>query len=193
SAMILTHEHPDHVGGFPLFMERIWLAKRRRPIPVFGPAAALDQARRIFEAFDTSGWSGMPEIEWNVVPLDENAKVFSDHIWQVTASPGDHSVPVIAIRVECRRGSCVTYSSDTARSDVVARLAAATDLLVHEASGDFPGHTSIQDAAHVARQAGAGRLVLVHLPPETSDDAIDEARASFPHLELGEDGATYEI
>ena len=57
SLLILTHAHPDHVSGIPLFMEKIWLAKRRRPIPVCGPQSALDSARGAFEAFDTSGWS----------------------------------------------------------------------------------------------------------------------------------------
>ncbi|HEX6912510.1 MAG TPA: MBL fold metallo-hydrolase, partial [Longimicrobium sp.] len=28
-ALIVTHEHPDHVAGFPLFMEKIWLLGRR--------------------------------------------------------------------------------------------------------------------------------------------------------------------
>ena len=46
TALIITHEHPDHVSGFPLFMEKIWLAGRRHPIPVYGPEAALSQARR---------------------------------------------------------------------------------------------------------------------------------------------------
>src|SRR5688572_14593911 len=55
-ALILTHEHPDHVGGFPLFMEKIWLSGRRRPIHVLGPDAALEQAKKIFGAFNTSGW-----------------------------------------------------------------------------------------------------------------------------------------
>src|SRR4051794_752484 len=31
SALIVTHEHPDHVGGFALLMERLWLAGRRHP------------------------------------------------------------------------------------------------------------------------------------------------------------------
>jgi ribonuclease Z len=83
------------------------------------------------------------------------------------------------------------YSSDTARSDVVARLSESADLLVHEATGDFRGHTSPQDAAHVATQAGVGRLVLVHLPPELSVTDLAEARDSFARLEVGEDGAVY--
>ncbi|MDP9349072.1 MAG: MBL fold metallo-hydrolase, partial [Gemmatimonadota bacterium] len=70
-AMIVTHEHPDHVSGFPLFMEKIWLAGRRRPLPVYGPEAGIAQARRAFESFNTSGWKGMPEIEWHSVPLEE--------------------------------------------------------------------------------------------------------------------------
>lgn len=193
SALILTHEHPDHVGGFPLFMERIWLSGRRRTVPVIGPAAAIDQARKIFKAFDTSGWEGMPDIAWKAVKMEENAEVFEDAAWKVTASPGSHSVPVIGLRVQSSGGTCIAFSADTARSDAIARLASAADILVHEASGDMPHHTSPQDAAHVARQAGVGRLILVHLPPETSDKDLAEARSSFPELEMGEDGASYDL
>lgn len=193
-AIVLTHEHPDHVSGFPLFMEKIWLGGRRRPIPVCGPAAALDQARRIFEAFDTSGWKGLPDIEWHEVELTENAKVWQNDHWRISASPGSHSVPVIGLRVEPVGGDSVAaYSSDTERSDAIARLAHAADVLVHEASGGFSGHTSIQDAAHIAKQANAGKLVLVHLPPETPEADISEARASFDALELGVDGAAYDF
>jgi ribonuclease Z len=193
-ALILTHEHPDHVSGFPLFMEKIWLSQRRRPIPVCGPQPALAQARRVFEAFDTSGWEGVPEIQWQPVQLEEGAQVWEDEHWRITAAPGQHSVPVIGLRVEEVRGDgVVAYSADTERSDAIARLADAADILVHEATGGFKGHTSVQDAAHVAVQANVGRLVLVHLPPETSDADLVEARQSFEALELGVDGARYEF
>jgi ribonuclease Z len=192
AALIITHEHADHVGGFPLFMEKIWLAKRRRPIPVCGPGPALSQARRIFEAFDTSRWEGLPKIEWHTVSLDEGATVWSDSHWHITAAPGRHSVPSMGIRVQdAREGGVVAYSSDTSRSDAIARLADAADILVHEATGDFSGHTSPQDAAHIAAQAGVGRLVLVHLPPELDERDMSEARASFAEIHVGEDGASY--
>ena len=191
-ALILTHEHADHVGGFPLFMEKIWLAKRSRPLPVCGPRPALDQARRIFEAFDTSGWEGLPEILWSEVPLTEGARVWGNDHWHITAAPGKHSVPVMGIRVEnLRDGGIVAYSADTERSDAIARLAEAADILVHEATGDFSGHTSAQDAAHVAAQAGVGRLVLVHLPPDIDPADLEDAQTSFEALEIGEDGASY--
>jgi ribonuclease Z len=193
-ALILTHEHPDHVSGFPLFMEKIWLAQRRRPIAVHGPQSALVQARRIFEAFDTSGWKGMPEIQWNEVPLQEGANVLEDAGWRVTAAPGKHSVPVIGVRVEdVRGGGVVAYSADTEPSGAIAELARDADILVHEASGDYGGHTTMEGAAIIAGQANAKRLVLVHLPPNVQDKDLSAAKKSFPQTEFGEDGATYEF
>jgi ribonuclease Z len=192
SLLVLTHAHPDHVSGFPLFMEKIWLAKRRRPIPVVGPRSALDAARKAFAAFNTRGWKGLPEIDWRDAPADEGAQVWADEWLRVTSSPGSHGVPSIALRVESlATGGVVAYSGDTARSDAIARLADGADILVHEATGDFRGHTTPQDAAHVALQAGVGRLVLVHLPPSLSQSDLEEARESFAQLELGEDGASY--
>jgi ribonuclease Z len=191
-ALAVTHEHPDHVSGFPLFMEKIWLAGRRRPIPVYGPEAGLSQARRTFETFNTRGWKGMPEIRWRKVPLEEGTPVLEDDHWRITASPGTHSVPVIALRVEERAGGgTVAYSCDTERSEAVTRLARGVDLLVHEASGDYPGHTTAEDAARVAAEAGAGRLVLVHLPPGAGEEELRAARRHFQATELGEDGTRY--
>lgn len=191
-ALIVTHEHPDHVSGFPLFMEKIWLSGRRRPIPLYGPEPALAQARRCFEAFDTSGWKGMPEIQWNRVALEEETPLLQGDDWRITATPGIHGVPVIGVRVEdVRTGGVVAYSCDTERSDAITVLARGADLLVHEASGAYRGHTTIEDAAHVARDAGAKRLILVHLPPDVADTELEPARAVFPAVELGSDGGSF--
>ncbi|MGH7458667.1 MAG: MBL fold metallo-hydrolase [Longimicrobiaceae bacterium] len=194
-ALILTHEHADHVSGFPLFMERIWLSGRERPMRVCGPEPALSQARRCFGTFDTGAWDGLPEIEWCVVPLEEGAGVLSDQEWRITSAPGIHSVPVVGLRLESRASDgVVAYSSDTERCDAIARLAQGADILFHEAMlREFSGHTTVHDAAHVARQAGAGRLVLVHLPPGVQDADLKEARRSFEPIELGEDGARYDF
>lgn len=192
-ALVVTHEHPDHVAGFPLFMEKIWLSGRKRPIPVVGIDAALAQARRCWEAFDTSGWD-VPEIRWTRVAHEEGAVAWEDDHWRVTAAPGIHSVPVIGLRVEDRRGGGVAaYSCDTETSGAITRLARGAGLLVHEASGDYPGHTTAADAARAAREAGAGRLVLVHLPPGAGGAELDEARSVFPAVELGEDGQRLEF
>jgi len=191
-ALILTHEHPDHVAGFPLFMERIWLSGRSAPIPVLGPEPALSQARRCFETFDTSGWEGLPEIEWQTVALSEGAPVLRNGRWRITASPGDHSVPVIGVRVEAAGGGSVAYSCDTAYSEAIVRLAKDARILVHEAAPEeMPGHSTVEEAARAAQQAGAERLVMVHLPPGVSDEDLEAGRKFFSDLEFGRDGASY--
>jgi ribonuclease Z len=188
-ALVVTHEHADHVSGFPLFMEKIWLSGRRRPIPVHGPAPALSQARRCWESFATGGWKDVPEILWREVALEEGAAVLESEAWRITAAPGTHSVPVVGLRVEDRRGGGVAaYSCDTEESEAIARLARGADLLAHEATGGFGGHTTPEGAARVAARAGAGRLVLVHLPPEVSAGELARAREVFPGVELGADG-----
>jgi len=191
-ALVVTHEHPDHAGGFALFMVRIWLLGRKRPIAVIGIAPALRQARRVLEAFDTGGWD-LPAIEWRTVEHAPGAEVLRDGRWRITAAPGVHPVPTIGLRVETAGGGVMAYSCDTERTAAIVELARGAELLVHEATGAFPGHASNEDAAQVAREAGARRLVLVHLPPGVHDGQLAAARAIFPLVEFGEDGARYDF
>ena len=192
SALIITHEHPDHVSGFPLFMEKIWLAGRRRPIPVYGIRPAIDQARRCFETFDTSGWDDMPEIQWNEIAHEDEATVLENQHWSILASPGKHSVPVIGLRVTSKETKgVVAYSCDTEPVDAIERLSVDADILVHEATGAGPGHSSAQEAAQIAARAGARRLLLVHLPPALSEEELQKARSEFSATESGEEGGRY--
>lgn len=194
AALIVTHEHADHVSGFPLFMQKIWIAGRRDPVDVYGIAPALEQAQRSFESFDMSGFKGLPEIRWHEVAHEARSTVLDDEHWQIVASPGTHSVPVIGLRVLDKAGGGVlTYSCDTEKSDAITELARQSVLLVHEANGDINGHATAQDAAKVALEAGVKEMLLVHLPPEAllGEAVIEEAREIFPNLAKGEEGGLY--
>ena len=194
TALILTHEHIDHIGGFPLFMEKMWLAGRRDPIAVYGIEPALDQARRCFATFDTSGWEGLPDIDWHPFPEESEALVLTDSAWEVKAAPGIHFVPVVGLRVESKRtGGVVAFSCDTAPSPEITCLAYEADLLLHEATGASSGHSSPAQAAQVAAEAGAKRLVLIHLPPNLTDEDLHEARQTFARTELGEELGAYDF
>ena len=192
AGLILTHEHPDHVSGFPLFIEKMWLAGRHAPLPVYGPREALEQARRCFATFDTHSWTGLPALLWHVIPPEEHTLFYEDARWRMWASPGVHGVPTLGIRIEDRTtGRSMTYSSDTEPCASIARLAHGSTLLVHEATGKGPGHSSAEEAAHIAQEAGVHRLFLVHLPATFPRDDIERARRIFPHThpaeELGKD------
>ncbi|HZJ08314.1 MAG TPA: MBL fold metallo-hydrolase, partial [Trueperaceae bacterium] len=132
-----------------------------------------------------------PEIRYHEIDHVEGSLVLETDDLAVCATPGDHAVPVVGLRFRDKRGAGVLVcSGDTERSAAITELARGADLLVHEAAGGPPGHSSALDAAEVAREAGVGKLVLVHLPPGFDADAstIDEARARFSALEVGHDG-----
>jgi ribonuclease Z len=193
-AMIITHEHPDHVSGFPLFMEKIWLLGRREAVPVYGIVPALVQASRIHDAFDTSSWPHYPEIRWHEVAHEENVLVFSDDDWHITASPGIHTVPIIGLRITSKASdTTLVYSADTEVSSSIAKLAQSAQILVHEATGEMPGHSSALGAAGIAARANVKHLILIHLPPKAQlDDAmLDRARAIFPNTDKGLEGGRY--
>lgn len=198
-AVVLTHEHPDHVGGFTLMIEKLWLSKRRRPLPIVGNAAALAQARRQFETYNTSGWDGLFELDWREVKTDagkgdEAAELWASESLVVTARPVVHGPPTHGVRIEERAtGRVVAYSCDTEPCDAVVRLAAGADLLVHEATGEGKGHSSAEQAAVQAAKAGAARCVLVHLPPGATDDSLADARQAFPEIALGADGLRIDV
>ena len=190
TGMLITHEHADHVSGFPLFMEKIWLTGRHTPVPVHGPPTGISQARRCFETFDVSSWQHFPDITWNeCVGL-----TVDDAHWRITTEYVEHSVPAVGMRIECKRsGVVIAYSGDTRPTESVIRLAHQADVLVHEATGSGPGHSTVAEAAEVAKQAGAKRLILVHLPPELDEQALEESKSIFPHIEWGEEMGTYKF
>ncbi len=195
-ALIVTHEHADHVSGFPLMMERLWLYGRRRPLDVYGIAPAIEQARRVHDAFNTSSWPEYPEICYHQVAHAANAPVLESAEWGVTASPSRHSVPSVALRFADKRGGRVlAYSCDTEYAESVVALARGADLLVHEATGSGPGHSSALEAAGVAKEAGVGRMLLVHLPPEAylDETAMREACTVFGKLEKGRESGRYQL
>lgn len=190
TGMIITHEHPDHVSGFPLFMEKIWLAGRRAPLPIYGPPEALDQARRSFDTYDTSRWEGLPKRAWR--PITDT--LWDDDRWRITALPVQHGVPTVGLRFESKEtGGVIGYSSDTNPCDSVIELGRNADILVHEATGDFPGHSTAIEAAEIAHRAGAKRLLLIHLPANLSTDDLKAAQNFFPKTEWGEELGGYDF
>lgn len=107
-------------------------------------------------------------------------KVYEDDLVRVSATLVDHRPvrPAYAFRFDTDAGS-ITFSGDTAECAAVARLAAETDILVHEAVNlDYyaerkfspaflqhqaQSHTSPEGAGRIAAEAGARHLVLSHL------------------------------
>jgi ribonuclease Z len=103
-----------------------------------------------------------------------------------------------------RRGRAVVYTGDTRPSLSVVEAARGADLLIHDstfgeeerARAEETGHSTAAQAAEVAREAGARRLVLTHISPRYTRDApelLAEAKAVFPESLVARDGLTLEV
>jgi ribonuclease Z len=103
-----------------------------------------------------------------------------------------------------RDGRRLVYTGDTRPHLAVIQASAAADLLIHEATfgGDEleraieTGHSTAAEAARVALDAGARRLVLTHISSRYHRDTSEllaEAKAVFPETIIARDGMTLEV
>jgi ribonuclease BN (tRNA processing enzyme) len=60
-------------------------------------------------------------------------------------------------------------------------IARDVDLLIHEAAGPPPGHSTARQAGEIATQANAKKLCLIHYQVWNADPSllIDEARETY--------------
>lgn len=193
AALIVTHAHPDHCSGFPLFIERLWLHGHHDAISVRGIAPALEQIGRLWDAFApiAQDWD-IPTIDTRAISYAPASLVWDHAPWRVTASPVEHGIDNVGLRIEhVPSGRVLAYSCDTEPCDAVVDLARDADLLVHEATGSGDGHSMMEEAAETAQAAAAKRLLLVHLPEGDKQDELAKAQDIFRETEIGEELGTY--
>jgi ribonuclease Z len=117
--------------------------------------------------------------------------------FRILASPVEHMIPNIGLRVELPSSEQVlAYSCDTMPSAAVIDLADQADWLIHEATGNVLGHTSAAQAGEIARKAGVKKLYLIHYQTWDFDASglVQEAQRHFAGpVELARDFAQIEI
>ncbi len=181
--IILTHFHPDHVSGVPLLLMDLWLMGRHTPLNVYGLHYTIDRIESMMGLYGWSEWPNFFTVNFCRVPADEMALVLDVDELRVYSSPVKHFLPNIGLRIELKaEKKSLVYSCDTEPCKEMERLAAGADILLHEASGPFAGHSSATQAGEIARQAEVGALYLIHYPTGrfASGDLVAEAKTRFP-------------
>lgn len=180
-AVVLTHEHIDHVYGLPSLLHQSWLRGRTKPLTVYVPAGMEHIPEGLISLFKI-------REKKNMFPITvQAAGAFTLGDASVSFFATDHTSTSLGLVLE-ENGKTLVYTCDT-RPIKTAPVQTA-DVLIHEASGVSgneetlikKGHSSGKDAAELAKALGAERLFLCHLPMEkpAADAVLTEAQTVFP-------------
>lgn len=195
-AIALSHLHADHC----LDLCGFYVVRKYRPagslpaLPVYGPAGTAERMKRAYDLKDKAGMTA--EFDFRTYPED----AFTIGPFEVTATTVDHPVDAYGLRVSAG-GRTLAYTGDTGPCRAAVDLAKGADILLAEASflegADNPPsvHLTGRQAAELATEAGAGRLVLTHVPPwHSRAEVFAQAQPHFAgDLTMATTGATYEI
>jgi ribonuclease BN (tRNA processing enzyme) len=193
TAVILTHEHPDHWTDLESFAtwagygpdRARWRDRTTTPLPVHAPPGLRQR----------SHYADVPWLDWReTLPSD----VVTIGAIRVRFVATDHGPPTLAVGLE-HEGATLAYSADSGPGWSVEELGPAIGTFLCEATytSDLEGslqHLSGRQAGTMARRAGVARLILTHRWPTVSADAVrHEAESAFGRpVEQASAGAVFD-
>jgi ribonuclease Z len=188
--IFLTHAHLDHVVGLTYILTAFATTALKK--------AHLHAAEPTLAAVREHLFAGplfpvAPAYEFH--PLAEQIAVPNGGVLRHVGL--SHPGGSIGYRIDWPGKSLAMITDTTADGSYVDFLR-GVDLLIHEcylsdSSGEWAkktGHSHTTPVAELARDCGAGQLLLIHIDPRFADsDPIDlkKARGIFPRTELAED------
>jgi phosphoribosyl 1,2-cyclic phosphodiesterase len=187
--VLLSHLHWDHIQGLPFFGP---ISQPDAVLDVYGPAQEAAPLDVVFAGVMQQPYFPITpdELHGTVRFHGAGTEDFAVNGAKVKSRWIRHTSPTIGFRVDVE-GVSVAYVSDHGPgcSDdpddfvpaEVLELSDGADLLIHDAQHtceEFEnkrhfGHSTVDYAVHVAREAGARRLALFHHCPSHSDDGVD--------------------
>ena len=208
ASVLLTHLHWDHIMGFPFFTPAFRPDARMR---IFGPRQPDSTLAETFAGVMSPPYFPITpsDLGGDVTFEDVGDDDFAINGAKVRSRWVRHTDPTLGHRIDLE-GVSVAYISDhgpgCAPDDAddfipqsVLELCDGADVLMHDAQHTAPeyetkrhfGHSTVEYAVHVAREAGVRHLVLFHHCPTHGDDAVDEMLQQA--RDLGSKGAGLEV
>lgn len=185
TALVFSHWHFDHCSDVLPLLYRLG---GDTVLDVYGPEDELSPVRMQLAAH--------PGVRLHTLCRGDTVQLGE---MTVTAFEARHPVPGLMYRIEAE-GRVLAYSGDTNTTADLPALADKADLLLID--GLFPTamwaegkpHLSAAQTAQLAREAGAGKLVITHLNPNIDPQTLlAEARAHYITARLAACGDEYEV
>lgn len=175
-ALVVTHEHPDHVLDVPVLHNAMVYGLGLAGLPLYAPQPTLEHIAAIVGGRLAPTFVPHPVADGDQVVVGTLTLRFSRT---------DHPVETLAVRVDPADGSsgAIAYSSDTGPGWSLRALGDGIAVAVVEATflettpEAPPVHRTAAFTGADARAAGVGRLVLTHITP-SGDPAAHRAEAA---------------
>ena len=174
SGIVVSHAHPDHWVELAVTLNAFRFYIERSGVPLFTTAETLSRLEAM---------KGVPVSETFDFQQITDGSTFDLDGVRFQCALTDHPVETMSMRIESA-GRSVAYSADTGPGWQLTSLPEVDVALIEatmraDQSGLAP-HLTTSEAGERARGAGAGRLVITHLPPGADADASrDEAAAAY--------------
>lgn len=164
NAVVLTHEHIDHVYALPSLLHQLWLTGREEPLDIYIPDGLQGIANGLIDLFNIRSKKGIFPI---TIRTDRE---FTVGKMQVRTFRTDHTATSIGIVVDDGEKKLV-YTCDSRPIRNIPDVMCGADVLIHETSGlreneetlVKKGHSSGADAAELAAALHVRTLYLCHL------------------------------
>lgn len=196
-AIVFTHLHGDHVGGFPfLFIDAMFNRPRTAPLEIIGPVgieARLDAFNRVMYG-DVVERPRPFEVRYRELAPGQSLDVFGATVRGFEAAHMDPPEQPLCLRFEAG-GKAVAFSGDTEPCPGLFDAGRNAQILVAECSAMRPPagrHCTWEGWQANAHKVSAERLVLTHLSEQVRD-ASPNLSLDGVDLQFADDGLILEI
>ncbi len=175
SRLIISHFHPDHIGGLVHYLFALNYAHEpwslNCPFEIFGPIGLAEQIELIHQAFPMT----RPKFyELKIVELDDTGSFQLDKVNVRHVAVEHGSMKALAYRFEDGEQVFV-YSGDTGECSAIKEICQDANLFLCECTHDledepkFDSHLTTKAAGVIAEAGRVKKMVLTHLPPHQND------------------------